>query len=421
MKDSEKAILLGLAGIAVLVLSIIYVMKPNIEKYQEKQQEAQQLQARLSELQAKQADRDKYIEDTEKYNKEFEEVLNGFPADLNQEITVMFLDGIKKDNEMAFSKVQLGEEELFYTLGSNGADATLGTGENATAGTTTAGTTEAASTEAATTQAATTQSATTQAAGGNLVEGEAPIDDSAYNCFRAEFPMDYYGSYDSLKNVIDYIDGYQDRMTINSIDIKYNTENDVYEGAMTLYCYAVRSSERPERSIELNDVETGVDNIFIGSGSIQGGSESDGLNKYDENDGAAIENNYDFYAMLNPSTSDVSAKVVGQNGSGKEASVITNSDNSVSTLSYDFYEKDGKNYCKYTLDGTSYEAEVTSAEDVKILLQSSARKGDDDKVGIRVTIRNTTSLPVYVKVSGDDSVSARVDVASKTGSVKVYK
>ena len=64
---------------------------------------------------------------------------------------------------------------------------------------------------------------------------------------------------------------------------------------------------------------------------------------------------------------------------------------------------------------------MTSAEDIKVLLQSSARKNDDDEVGIRVTIRNTTSLPVYVKVSGDDSVSPRVDIASKSGSVKVYK
>ena len=58
---------------------------------------------------------------------------------------------------------------------------------------------------------------------------------------------------------------------------------------------------------------------------------------------------------------------------------------------------------------------------MKLLLQSSARKDGDDKVGIRVTINNTTKLPVYVKVTGDDATSARVEIASKTGSVKVYK
>ena len=82
---------------------------------------------------------------------------------------------------------------------------------------------------------------------------------------------------------------------------------------------------------------------------------------------------------------------------------------------------DGKIYCKYALDGNqSYEAEVVSAEDVKILIQSSARKNDDDKVGVKVTIRNSTSMPVYVKVSDDDAVSPRVTV-TKSGLVKVYQ
>ena len=125
---------------------------------------------------------------------------------------------------------------------------------------------------------------------------------------------------------------------------------------------------------------------------------------------------------MNPSGSDVSAKVVGQNGSGKDASVISNSDNSVSTLSFDFYEEDGKTYCKYVLDNsTSYTAEVTSAEDIKVLLQSSAKKDEEDKVGVRVTINNTSKLPVYVKVADDDASSGRVNVASKSGSVKIYK
>ena len=96
-------------------------------------------------------------------------------------------------------------------------------------------------------------------------------------------------------------------------------------------------------------------------------------------------------------------------------------DNTISSITYDFYEKDGKTYCKYTLDNSmSYEAEVTSAEDVKLLIQSSERKNDEDMVAAKVVIRNSTSLPIYVKVSGDDTVSPRVTVA-KSGSVKVYQ
>lgn len=354
LKDTEKALLLGLVGVAAVVLVFMYVAKPNYEQVQTINTEITQLQARLAELNQKQANREQYIADTEKYNSDFNDLLDAFPADMNQEITIMFLDGIKTDNDFALQSLEMGQKEQFYTLGQGGGDASLGTtGSNTTTST------EAASTETGPTTAATTEAAsTTEAATGDtLTEDTITGDDATYKCFRAAFPIDFYGSYDSLKDVINYVAGYQDRMTINTLEVDFDAENNVYTGALDLYCYSIESSERPERQIDLNEVEIGVDNIFDTDVQV-GGSDSDSsLNKYNENDGAALENNYDFYAMLNSATSDVSAKIVGQNGMGKEASIISNADNSVSTLTFDFYEKDGKNYCKYTLDdSTSYEA-----------------------------------------------------------------
>lgn len=403
MKDSEKTLLIVLAGIAVAVLSFLYVMKPNWEETQALKAECTQLQDRLTLLQQKEARRDEYLAGIEKYEAAFEEKMEHFAPDLNQEVTIMFLEGIKDNNEFDIASLGLGRPEQFYTLGNAGADTTLTADPNATA------TTEAtAATEATTTEAAIAESAVAE--------------NSSYECYRASFPISYSGSYDSLKDVIRYVNDYEDRMTINSINIAYAAEADVYSGSIDLKIYSIQGPDRPETVMEMNEIETGAENIFKGKGgSGSSSSATEGMTKYDENDGAAIESSYDFYAMLNAASSDVSAKVVGQNGAGKEASVISNSDNDVTTLTFDFYEKDGKNYCKYTLGGSvSYEAEVTSAEDIKLLLQSSARKNDDDKVGLKVTIRNTTKLPVYVKVAGDDSVSPRVDVVSKSGAVKVY-
>ena len=403
MNSSQKAFLLGLLGVAIAALTIIYVAKPNVETMKSIKGENEALAARLAELQQKEARRDEYIAETERFQQEFDEILNAFPADLNQEISIMFVQGIKDDNDFEVNSLGLGQKEQFYTLGLNGGDVAL-EGEAPAEGEETA----PAEGEAA------------SAEGEALVEGESGPS-SNYECYRASFPVSYMGSYDALKDVVYYVDNYSDRMVVDTIDIAYNADADRYSGSMNFMCYAIESEDRPERTIELNEVEIGVDNIFNG-GDSTGGSSSSSLNKYDENDGAALISNYDFYAMLNPPTSDVSAKVVGQNGTGKEASVITNSDNTVSTLTYEFYEKDGKNYCKYTLDNsTSYEAEVTSAEDIKLLITSSARKDDTDKAGVKVTIKNSTSLPVYVKVNDEDATSPRVEIASKTGAVKVYK
>ena len=393
LKDSEKAALIGLAGAAVCALSVLYVAKPQYEEKQKLDSESVQLQTRLADLQAKQADREKYEQGIKEYGDRFNAILSSFPADLNQEITIMFLQGIKDSNDFSISTLDLGEKSSFYTLGSNGSDATLNT---------------VAPAADATAAPAADATALTETSGGS---------DDELTCYSAQFPISYYGSYKSLKDVVAYVDNYSDRMTVDSLSIQYDGEK-YYTGSMEVSCYSVEGASRPERSLELNQVEVGVDNIFEGEG---GAGEGTALTKYNENDGAAIETTYDFYCMLNPSTSDVSAKVVGQNGTGKESSVISNSDNTVSTVSFDFYEKDGKNYCKYVIDNDkSYEAEVTSAEDVKLFIQSSARKNDEDQVGVKVTVKNSSSLPVYVKVSGDDSVSPRVTIA-KAGMVKVYQ
>lgn len=402
LRDSDKAILIILLGIAICALSIMYVAKPNFEDRQAIESECEQLQIRLDDLLAKEANRPMYEAGIVEYTEKFEAVLNCFPADLNQEITIMFLQGVKDSNDFTISSLGLGEESPFYTLGSAGTDATL---PAATDESTDEGTEETASEDSA--------------ESSELVEG-TPVTEDDLVCYSAAFPISYSGSYKSLKDVVAYVDSYSDRMTVDTLTISFDGDK-TYSGSLDLSCYAVEGESRPKRTLELNQVEIGVDNIFEGTNGGSSGSSDSSLNKYNENDGAAIETSYDFYMMLNASTSDVSAKVLGQNGTGKESTVISNSDNTVSNITYEFYELDGKNYCRYTLDNSqSYEAEITSAEDVKLLIQSSERKNEGDEVGVKVTIRNSSSLPVYVKVSGDDAVSPRV-LISKTGAVKVYQ
>ena len=408
MTNSTKIALLSLIGILAIVFAGIYFVKPNIEEKRNIDVECVELQTRLDDLLRKEADRPKYEAGIIEYENKYQEVLSAFPADLNQEISIMFMQGIKDNNDFKIDNLELGEKEEFYTLGTCGATATLDT----TAGTETAETTE--STEA-TSEEATAEVA--PAEGELSAEGDSE-DPDALVCYRASLPLTYYGSYNSLKDVVAYIDTYSDRMTVNNLSITY-TDDGIYEGDMGVMCYSVEGESRPERNIDLSNIEVGVDNIFGGSAASTNAGTA--LNKYDDNDGIAIETSYDFYTMVNASSSDVSAKVVGQNGAGKDSSVISNSDNTISTVNYEFYQKDGKNYCKYTLDDSkSYEAEITSPEDVKILVQSSERKDENDKVKVKITINNQTSMPVYVKVSGDDAVSPRVNI-SKNGLVKVYQ
>ena len=180
--NSQKAIIVGLIGVVVALLTIMYVALPNWNEASSIKSENQTLQARLTELQGKQAKRDQYLAEKEEYEGKFNDILDSFPSDLNQEISIMFLQGIKKDYDFSVSSLGLGEKEQFYTLGINGGDAALADGTATDAEVSTEATTEA----------------TTEAVAEDTTNGDGTEEDqgdtSGYACYRAAFPIDYSGT-----------------------------------------------------------------------------------------------------------------------------------------------------------------------------------------------------------------------------------
>ncbi len=410
MSASNKNLILFLLGVIVLVAAWFLYVSPTLEDKKTIENQNQQLQNRLNELQAKSAEKAKYEEGIKVYNDKFDEKLSLFPATLDQEYTIEFVEGLRQAFDFDATALTMGEPEQFYVIGSNVAETT----EAGAAGQTTE-----AEGQATTEAAGQTSTEAGQTAEGANGETEPTIDEDSLVVYKAEFPITYEGNYEGIKEMLNYVADYRYRMTVDTSNIAYDASSDLYTGDIVLVSYAVSGQGRTDAPLNL-DIETGVSNLFTGSGSGSGGGTgSAGLTKYDGDNGAAIATDYDFYVMLNPADSDVSAKVVGQDG--KDASKVSSTVNDEETLKLDFHEKDGKNYVTYTLGTESYEAEITSSDDATVYVTSSARKGADDKSSVKVTITNTMSIPVYIKVSDDDATSPRFNVTSKTGQVKVYK
>lgn len=399
MSASNKNMILVLLGMILLVAAYFLGVSPMLKEKKVIENQSTQLQNRLNELQQKSARQAEYEEGIETYNKKFDEKLTLFPATLDQEYSIEFVEGMRQAFDWTATMLTMGTPEQFYILGANQ--------------------TETAAPAEGATEAPADAADGTEAADANAAANPEPVvTDDTLVCYQAKFPINYEGSYEGLKQVLHYVADYRYRMTVDTTNITYDSSQDIYTGDIVLTSYAISGQGRTDTPISI-DVETGLPNIFTGSGSGGASGGSSGLSKYDQNDGAAIATDYDFYVMLNPADSDVSAKVVGQNG--KDASKVTSTANEEETLKLDFYEKDGKNYVTYTLGANSYEAEITSSDDATVYVTSSARKGDDDKSAVKVAISNTMSIPVYIKVSGDDATAPRFNVTSKSGQVKVYK
>ena len=188
MSKSNIKIILFIVAVAILGLTYMYVFKDNMDSADSIQSEVDTLQTRYDELMAKQQDREMYEEKTKEFNEKFDERLAYFPATLDQEISVMFIKGVEKDQgslQFGVDSVGLGEPESYYSLS---AAAAANTGDSA--------------------EETTGDDAESAVAGG-------------YQCLTAAFPIQYTGSYEGIKDFIDYVMGYKYRMNISSFNISY--------------------------------------------------------------------------------------------------------------------------------------------------------------------------------------------------------
>lgn len=224
----QRNFLLFLLSAAIVFFSIWYVMKPNWEKRAEILDEKEVRLAYYNDLKAKDQNRQQYIDDTAMYKAGYEEILANFPSEIYQENIIMYMQGIKDEYEFRFPSVSLGQDTLFYTLGT-GATGDVSLSDSA------------------------------PAEDGEVVTTTTP--DEVYNCFAASFPSTYAGSYEAIKDVIDYIEESDFRMTVDAVSIEFNEQTGDYEGNFTFSAYAVNGGDRTTDQVDVN-VPVGTDNIF---------------------------------------------------------------------------------------------------------------------------------------------------------------
>ena len=180
--------------------------------------------------------------------------------------------------------------------------------------------------------------------------------------------------------------------------------------------YAISGPDRTPDEPNVN-VPEGKKNIFADGNTAT--SSSKASTSYDADGAAEIITNHDLVVLLENAGNDTNSGIIVAASEADSSSYVTSSENAVSDLNVDVYEKDGKNYVSYAIGSNKFEKEVTS-NDVKVYVKSSARVNADDTNGVNVKLTNSTTLPVYFKVVDDDASNPRFVLGETSGGVKVY-
>ena len=130
--------------------------------------------------------------------------------------------------------------------------------------------------------------------------------------------------------------------------------------------------------------------------------------------------NPDFYAVLNTYDDNASKILMGKYpSSGVQLTSETNGE----VLAALTLTRSGDGYrYTYSLSGRSRSGDLTLEEgqsELLVSVLSRDRKGSGDKVGMTLSVKNETDLPVLIRVSNDDGASPRFKLGTVSGSVRV--
>lgn len=251
MSMRDKRILLMLLGIVVFVLGYFLVFQPQMAKAEEIEAQNVPLREKLNQLVEIEENQDYYISETNKYNQHVTDYTNMFPSDVKEEDAVLLGKGMEDKLGMWIFKMDFADQEFVASLdtsglnnGSEGDDSTLSEQAN---------------------QPTKDQINEIEGTDGTEADTSAAPDSLDLNSvalYRVKNTMEFNGTYQELKNLVDYLAADASRLTIDSVNIDFSASTGDLGGTVVVNMYSMTGTGRTYTTPDISSVVLGNHNLF---------------------------------------------------------------------------------------------------------------------------------------------------------------
>ena len=376
ISEKDKKLLLILLAFVILTCAYYLGYKNLTDLTQKYNQEASTLKKKQTDLVQKNSNREKFISDTNNYKNTYNLIFSNYSNGTSQDASLAFISKLEMITGSWIKSTTLSDTSMIYTFGND--------------------------------------NSTNPSASGLKVYS------TDMQGYKTTLTLTYEAKYDQWKNLIKFVNNYYSKNSIDSIAMSYNAVTGLVSGTMTLSTYAITGSQRPFTAPKI-DSSTGTDNIF--SSNAFDSSKSDLI---DEN-GEYILSEYDYFILLNASTSDVDSCIIGKKDDASRESIISANSNTTEGVTVRVAGSVGNYTIQYKIGNTTYPAanynngvSFTPGNTLDLLIMSSSRVSNSDLSTIKLNIVNDSDMTLNVKVCNDDSKNPRVKYEGKAGSVNIY-
>lgn len=254
----DKKILLMFSGVAVFAAGYFFGYKPQMSKAEEIETASVPLETRLNELLEMAKNKEFYVEETSRYNQEVSDYVAQFPADVKEEDGILLARDMENALDMEVSNIGISTRNFVASLDGSTeeeigelVDQTLSEKAN----------------EQTQEQIDEIEGTDTKAEEALADATEAAVSDAAdltdqTVLFRRLDTLQFNGTYDSLKDAVDYLASRSGRMTLDSVDASFDASTGNLIGTITVNMFSMTGTGSTYTEPDAGSVALGRKDLF---------------------------------------------------------------------------------------------------------------------------------------------------------------
>ena len=254
----DKKILLMFSGVAVFAAGYFFGYRPQMSKAEEIETASVPLETRLNELLEMAKNKEFYVEETSKYNQEVSDYVAQFPADVKEEDGILLARDMENTLDMEVSNIGISTRNFIASLDGSTEeeigeliDQTLSEKAN----------------EQTQEQIDEIEGTDTKAEEALADATEAAVSDAANLTdltvlFRRLDTLQFSGTYESLKDAVDYLASRSGRMTLDSVDASFDASTGNLMGTITVNMFSMTGTGSTYTEPDAGSVALGRKDLF---------------------------------------------------------------------------------------------------------------------------------------------------------------
>lgn len=254
----DKKILLMFSGIAVFAAGYFFGYRPQMSKAEEIETASAPLETRLNELLEMAKNKEFYVEETSKYNQEVSDYVAQFPADVKEEDGILLARDMENTLDMEVSNIGISTRDFIASLDGSTeeeigelVDQTLSEKAN----------------EQTQEQIDEIEGTDTKAEEALADATEAAVSDAENLTdltvlFRRLDTLQFSGTYESLKDAVDYLASRSGRMTLDSVDASFDASTGNLMGTITVNMFSMTGTGSTYTEPDAGSVALGRKDLF---------------------------------------------------------------------------------------------------------------------------------------------------------------